>query len=432
MGYSLLVWAAVLALPPAGTEQPLADLVARLGSPRFSEREGASKALEAKGREALAALRMAREAVDPELRSRAAALVERIESDLVVRPTTLALDFQNRALPEIAKVFAERSGIPTLLDPEAMDVLGGRHVTLEAKEPVPFWTALDRLCQGGLLRAEYGSQETPDGHVVVGIRLADAGGMVPCPTSDHGPFRVKLVGLHYQRERRLDQALGAPRFIEQFQAQIEVMAEPRLLLGQRGNLKLLEAVDDKGNSLLPAGVLDVDEQDLGERLEFNGGTSLNLTLPLHYPREAGQKIAKLRGSLPLALAARKSNPLVVPLANAAGKTFQGDDVALTVHALRTDPNEGDASIELRLRPRDADAVSTLAVELLEHQIEVVDAQGRELPTFAQELDSQGSEARLTLRLGPAEGAAAPRQIRFYGLIRANADVPFAFADVDMP
>jgi hypothetical protein len=87
---------------------------------------------------------------------------------------------------------------------------------------------------------------------------------------------------------------------------------------------------------------------------------------------------------------------------------------------------------LRIRPRDADAGSTLAAELLGHQIEIVDAQGRELPTFAQEMDSHGSEARLTLRLGPAEGAAAPKRLRYYGLVRADADVPFVFEGVDMP
>ena len=40
---------------------------------------------------------------------------------------------------------------------------------------------------------------------------------------------------------------------EQFYAQVQVSAEPRLSLSQHGPLRIVEAVDDRGQSLLPAG-----------------------------------------------------------------------------------------------------------------------------------------------------------------------------------
>ena len=57
-----------------------ADLVARLGSPRFAEREAAAESLKRLGRPALPELRKARSASDPEIRLRASKVRDEIES----------------------------------------------------------------------------------------------------------------------------------------------------------------------------------------------------------------------------------------------------------------------------------------------------------------------------------------------------------------
>src|SRR5689334_3293042 len=63
------------------------DLVARLGSPRFAERESASDAIRALGSEALPALPGAREAPDPEIQNRALVLLDELERKLILMPT---------------------------------------------------------------------------------------------------------------------------------------------------------------------------------------------------------------------------------------------------------------------------------------------------------------------------------------------------------
>ena len=57
-----------------------AELVARLGSSRFAEREAAAVSLRRLGDSALPALRQARSAADPEIRIRAAKVREEIEA----------------------------------------------------------------------------------------------------------------------------------------------------------------------------------------------------------------------------------------------------------------------------------------------------------------------------------------------------------------
>jgi hypothetical protein len=128
MTVALLAMIAVLGLAPGADP---ADLVARLGSPRFAEREAAASALERLGRGALPALRGALGSKDPEVQTRAAELATRIERDLMVRPTTVTLDFRDRPLDEVVRAVADRSGIPVALVPENAALWQGRRVTLE-------------------------------------------------------------------------------------------------------------------------------------------------------------------------------------------------------------------------------------------------------------------------------------------------------------
>ena len=95
------------------------------------------------------------------------------------------------------------------------------------------------------------------------------------PVFDSGPFRVRLLTVDYQRRvgyvpggdfpplpARPRPAGGQtpsgkhlarlnPFITEHFSAQLVVAAEPRLSLSPRGELRLVEAVDVRGNSLVP-------------------------------------------------------------------------------------------------------------------------------------------------------------------------------------
>ena len=69
-----------------------ADQVARLGSPRFEEREQAAEAIKRIGRPALPALRAARSAPDLEVKTRAAALLEAVEVEALVGASPVRLE----------------------------------------------------------------------------------------------------------------------------------------------------------------------------------------------------------------------------------------------------------------------------------------------------------------------------------------------------
>jgi hypothetical protein len=442
--------------------------VAQLGSRRYAEREAAARSLEQLGGRALPALRLARTSRDLEIRTRAAFLVHRIEGALLTQPTLIALDFQDRPVSEILKAIGERAGTQLSLVNEPAWSLATRRLTLRDPRPVTFWKAIDRLCEaGGLQYNPLSVQTNPvtrEPQLALFPMHASAAGPAT-PTSDSGPFRMTLVNLHYQRDVLFDQggflrtnprlaqpvrviapppnpgAGTGPTINEEFSAQIQVMAEPRLALAQNGPLRIVEAIDEQGQSLLHPIYDGPFVQRVSGYFGMTNGSSLTLQVPLARPSRPSKTIKRLRGSLAVAVSTRKSDPLVVPMSNASGKSFQNDEVVLGVQDVRVDPNTHQMTLDISIRSNSPATGSLTASatpgdlvfprpELSPQQIEILDAQGRPLLWYSAGADGEGT--RFSLTLIPQPNQATPAQMRYYSLSRAVTDVDFVFEDVPMP
>ncbi len=426
--------AMLLLLGPGPTASPTA-LVEQLGSPRFAEREEASEALARLGADALPALRAARDAKDPEVRARVATLVEKTEALLLTQPTLVKLDVMDRPLTEAVTTIGEQAGIKLALTPEVSPAWNTR-VTLQESAPLPFWKALDRLCAAGNLQYNLGMQGSSRNRQP--ILTLFAGKQAPAgPISDLGPFRVQLTNLHFQRD--VSFAAGS-RPSEQFYMQVQVAAEPRLSVSQGGPIQILEAIDDRGQSMiLVDGATSMTRQSA--YFGLSAGPIVQMQAHLKRPELPGTTIRKLRGTVPLVVATRKADPLVVPLNGALGKTFRNDQVSLTIQKIHPNPNANQMMIDLGIRPQAGMGAATHAgarggdfslrrQELHQQQIEVLDAKGQIIPCFPTSIDTEG--ARVVLTVAPQDEVAVPTELRYYSLARAATEVNFEFADVMMP
>jgi hypothetical protein len=431
----------MLGVAPGG--DPTA-LVAQLGSPRFAEREAAASALEKLGREALPALHGALEAKDPEVKTRAEVLSVKIERDLMIRPTAVTLDFRDRPLDEVVRSIADRTGIAVALQPENPVFWQGRRISLREPQPVSFWTAIDKLCGAAQLNYSPMMPLGTNGRRLV-LQAGPGSGAIG-PTVESGPFRVTL--LHFEHLRSLGftapQAKPTPTVNVQFSCTMLVVAEPRLIVSQNGPVKLLEAVDDRDQSLMPPPAPASPIQRFSGYSGYSYGSnpsSLQLQVQLKLPETPGQAIRSLRGSIPLTISAPRPDPLVIPLAGAAGKTFRAGDATLTFHEIKDDPVVRRTTVDLTVRTegRADDAVPgapdvfSRPSELVQNRIEVLDAQGKVLQAIAARSHSTGDETRLTLMLLPGiGGGGAPTHVRYFDLARATTEATFEFADVPIP
>ena len=135
-----------------------AALVEKLGSASYAERE-ASKSLENLGSKALPALRSSLKSKDPEVRSRARAMINKIEGNLLLQESSVRLDFKDASLEQIVKSISKQVGFEVGLGGMAPrfgeTTVGNRTITLSEPRPVPFWKAIDRLCEVGKLTCNY-------------------------------------------------------------------------------------------------------------------------------------------------------------------------------------------------------------------------------------------------------------------------------------
>ena len=337
-------------------------------------------------------------------------------------------------------------------------------VTLHDSDPVNFWTAVDELRQAAGLQYNPGMSGY-SGHRDPTFSQADGLARVITPISDYGPFRVSLLGLHYQRDVSFDatrqsfkvppQPVAAGRMpapvvaiptptepVEhvQFSARMLVAAEPRLAINQNGPLQILEAVDNRGNSLVPV---------TGSGRAFNGeagyfGVSSARSFKFRPSCSAGvgrRHDKKLRGLIRLAICSRKPDPLVIPLHNGASKTVENADVQITVHDLRPQPsNSRNMLVDLSVKSNDPGAAEVSNVagfsnvllrtdpQLL--HIEIVDSQGRLIPWVPSGAEPETS--RVTLTLTGLAHTTQPKELVTIALTQGSVSVPFEFKDLPMP
>jgi hypothetical protein len=443
-------------------------LVSQLGASRFAEREAAAQALERLGRAALPALHAARGARDPEIRVRAAGLSQKIEIALLTQPTKVRLDFNNAPLYEVAQVLTAQTGFKIALYPENEPRWRRLRVKLQNSEPVDFWKAVDQLCDVAGLQYNANMQGYV-GHIQPVFAFTNGLLRTVTPVSDHGPFRVSLLGIEYRRQltynrapaslgrvppppspvghepsgKRADSAVRpAPQITAQFSADLLLAAEPRLALSQRGPVKVLEAFDDRGNSLVGRS----DDGQGGGRFQAGyfgtSGPTLRLPVSLERPLVAGETIKKLRGIVQATVSSRRADPLIVPLTDSIGKTFENPELRVIVQDVKVATNPSSSTvIELLVRVRNPDAGPEDAglLEFNQHgaqlgqqhlQIEIVDSRGELIPWVQPDLDSETS--RLTLTVTSLPQNTQPKVLRYYSLNRAAATIPFEFVDIPMP
>ena len=436
-------------------------LLEQLGATRYADREAAARALEKLGRVAIPVLQSARDSRDMEIRTRAAALLQKIEGSLLTMPTMVWLNFKDAPLADVVQALSQQTGMKVCLVPENLPRWKQERLSLQEAQPLPFWTAVDRLSAAASLQNDlelrgFSTRNQPT------LALTDRITRPVHPTSDHGPFRVSLVGLEFQRHvgfavvmprvrgnpgqaehpaARQDLAPPQPRPVTSVQCsvQLQVMAEPRLTVSQTSSLQILEARDDQGNSLR---MENPGSSVLTRNVDYLGGSCssvVHVRAPLNRPENPGRTIKILRGSVPLRIMARQPDPLVVPLATAAGKAFDSSDLHVLVHEVRADPNTHQRQIELTVRvtrsgglpASDEESVSDLGSRFDPHQqnIEIIDARGHVVPWFQTSIDMESS--RITLTMSGLAGTE-PKELRYYRLSETAVNVPFSFSDVPMP
>jgi hypothetical protein len=475
----------VLASASADDPPDAVTLIGRLGSEAFDDRVAAYKALELLGGAALPALRTAADTSGMQVRSRVRALIEsigrQVEADRFARPTMIQLDIRTRPLGEFIDALNDRYDLGLSLrlgpapgrrmrmfdpgEPGRLKELRNREIRTRAARPLPYWEAIDRLCEAGALR--YG-MDPPQGFGTVRgalVLMADRTGRGP--VSDSGPFRVQITWTHpaFEGDFPFDPARLArgarPPGVGGLTVPLAVLAEPGLMLRRNGAVVVTEATDDRGRSLVPGAPAEPDPGPAGRPRQARvEGDAFQVNAVLAAPDPPATAIRRLRGKVPVIAVATGSDPIAIPLngEGVLGRPYPCRDFILIVDEVSLAPgapacvkvtvrdNHGDRAAFPKHDPPGPRFATYNRGGVLEH-LELHDAAGRRLDHHLglqmRGADGQGFFDRFEFIVsprsqdGPGDGPGTsktpiPAELRYYRFVETATEIPFDFRDIPMP
>lgn len=458
--FASLVAAAPVPLPSA---REAAQLVEKLGSDDFQEREAATKRLDELGALALDALRAACKSENPEIADRAKDLVRKIErriaSELILTPTLVELDVKDTPLDDVLAALSKQTGYEVVVGGLKPEDVAARKITVATAGKVPFWTAVQKICDAAELQvANVGgfiapgampyhsrSHKRPGGklrvaeNLEIAVVLESRGGAKKKPMSVHGAVLVEAFPL--------------PKEVVPFVASgttLQVWPEPRLVWHAVTHVKSTKTVDRDGRKLLPA----TTTPPLSQALAYGrtpGGKSIYSPMNQAYLtfKSPGSGASELAGAIhglvrsgpePLATIALNQKP--------AGLVTGSAGVQMSA-STRTDAN-GKKFVDVKVifSPAAVDAVrpsDPLPGEKLDATgsnrsvlgVRVTDPDGAAfgLSVVNQQsgFDRNGRRTiivQMTLELILAkDGPTTPAQVIFWGTTLKPVEVPFALKDV---
>lgn len=372
-------------------------------------------------------------------RTTAEDVISAIETNKVAAPSLITLKLDNAKLDDVLAAMSKQVGYS--LRPYSREIwkqLGSEPPKISvAFNATPFWDALRDVCQKGQIAPYFDG--TP-GKQMLFMPTANVGFTpLSCPSSVNGAVMSSLTTLSRQNSVSFGSNNATQSY---FNGQMNVMFEPKVRVsGYSYQPLILEAVDDRGNSLLPK------EQSANGMNAMNvPQAQISIGFNLTYPsKNAGTKIVRLRGKNRFSVATRVESVKFNDITDGKEQSQQtpsGRRMTLMSLKPQTDNNDGSgrqyvAQVVIYRDGTDQQKFNETASSVV---IRCMDSEDRELTYQGyQSSANNGNEAKLSMmfyRRGRNEGGdetGEPAKL-VWEVTTDSKDitVPFEFSDIPMP
>jgi hypothetical protein len=407
--------------------EAIAKLVEKLGGRDYKAREAAAKALESRGVEALPELRKALDAAkNAEVRHRLQGMVQALERVQVLLPKRVTLKMKERPLRDVIKEVARQTGYQ-------MQYQGGNRVVTVDKENLSFWEVMDYLCNTAGLTMWHNEGQ--------GVMLYDNESQYWPYVVYQGPFKIAANNFSYNKTVNLGPVQRNPANnhfrTESLTFQFTIHAEPKLPLMGMGQPKLLEAIDELGNSMRPS---DRGVHESSYPPNYNGyrsyqyGSSVNLS----WPNKDVHQVKIIRVAVPVILLAEQKPEVVVDdILKVKKQKFTGGSVEVTVEDVKEQNNKTQYHVKMGIRNTASNAGQDYSWTNSVHQrIELFDAKGNRWHPQGYNWESSSTgHVQATFMFGNNGGPVAPgppAKLVYNHWNLMQHTVEFEFKDLQLP
>lgn len=260
------------------------DLIERLGSQKYVERDRATRELIRIGKDALPLLRKETSSSDMEVRQRVDTIINTVEArmrnDSLIRPTRLALKYDKQPLDSVLADVNKKTGLKLMLDPKS-NKDPKQQISINTGE-VPFWEAVDKLLESAGLDENVAGPPAPNPKENARARQFVGGGIGGMPRNAlYGPQSVQAIDKTIRLVERRSAVASATSTI----ARIKALPAnfPALIAGKSANEIAITLDVTPEPSVSWIGIVDVEVRramdehgtSLTQSLVRNNSTTLN-------------------------------------------------------------------------------------------------------------------------------------------------------------
>jgi hypothetical protein len=232
---------------------------------------------------------------------------------------------------------------------------------------------------------------------------------------------------------------------EEFVATLDILAEPGILIERNGPIRIQGAVDEKGRDLrapppseshVPQAVRPWSQESLG---------TFTARVTLQMPADRGQRIARLKGIVPVLALVRTDEIFSVPIEGLQGKTI--DAAGLSMRVNRVDIGSGAGSLEITIRgesppglqgfaagPRQTGLANLRLSYSPDDHLRIEDSDGKPYTVSSNATSPPGPDGVVTYRISlfPGRPLKPAARIRYFGVAGVATEIPFEFRDLPIP
>jgi hypothetical protein len=363
------------------------ELLAHLCDPDWHVRRKAQDTLVRGGTDAKPFIfSLIEKATDDEARKNAQAALGEIDENRLIGPSYLTLHFKNAPAAEVFDEISRQCYAPLLTVPDNLfQQEAFAKVTVDADRQ-PFWAVVPRICKQ--LGVDFR-------HYQGGMRLMRSGGMqVDGISRVQGAFLIVATQISYTRTR----AFAGHGEQNQFGMQISVYPEPKLnVLRGSGSVQVDQAIDDRGNSLLPQGA-----GARGAWGGFMGYGGWGLFAPLHYPKNIGSHITHFKAGTAFVIQVESQKIEMRELASFRPITRTIYNMPITLQEFKKTGDTWQLHLHIS-QPNFGSPDWPQLMEGVQNRLHILDADGNLLDHRGMSTNSNNSSMDMTLDFARSNG-----------------------------
>jgi hypothetical protein len=397
-------------------------LIDQLNADDWRARQAAEDGLVAMGQQTRGEMLLLTATGTAEQRTRAQSVLARLDVAAANSPTLVTLHMKDANPRDIFSAIAKQAGVDLAFFPENLwsPAQGVQIPSVSIDlDHQPFWSAIEQAGQASASRVQTMNNGNGNKLTVQQSNLGED--WLAGPRFTRGQFTV--MPMQISRNQTVTFSPSASKS-SNTEMQFQLLVDPKVtVVSVQYCPKLTEALDDKGNSLVPP-------QDRSQGEQGGPALTFQLSTPLEFPNDGFTKLASLKGTISVAVASRVEHLDLPDVKSAVNQPKRLGDWTFVLESCDIGQRDGNYAVKVTVPSRMVDAN---AVYSMMSQIQLIDAAGNSISSGYNSGSGDMTHYEIKKTFTAPDVIHLPVRLKWDVPVETKEkQIPFEFKDLPLP